>query len=507
VAGLLFVVVTVVSIILWLTIAGLTRGLTFLSDPFAWSRQFGSDAAYAILSNSAEVIAAVLAIAITVVAIVLELAATRYSHLVTRLFLREPVNAVVLGLLVVTTIQCALAAGIAGDPQAVSQSAQAGFVVTLVLVAVSLLILLPYLYFVFAMLSPISIIERIRRDALRSVRRVEPNRIVTAQASVLRSVEQLQDIGRGAIAQGDRDIAMAAIQGLSSLIYDYVGVKPRLPEMWFEAKGPVAADGDFIALSADQLTLVEQRHIWLEHKIFRQMSGLMGQSALIARDVGNLISIRTADIAKDLGVDDEELLQLCIKAFNSYLRATLNAKDARTMYYIMNQYRGVAEVLLSAGNTDRAKEISSFLGSYGQLAHKAGISFLLEAAAYDVMQLIEHALKVNDDAVDDLLNIFLELDQEIKEEGQEASLLGVRRSQVQVAALFLMQGQEARAERVIDDLRSERGERLNRLRQGLESDNRDEFWELSDRGGNFAYMPPERRPFLAGVYERLEYRT
>ena len=45
-----------------------------------------------MLANAAEVVAAVLAIAITVVAIVVELAANRYSHRITQLFVRNPVN-------------------------------------------------------------------------------------------------------------------------------------------------------------------------------------------------------------------------------------------------------------------------------------------------------------------------------------------------------------------------------------------------------------------------------
>jgi hypothetical protein len=39
---------------------------------------------------------------------------------------------------------------------------------------------------------------------------------------------------------------------------------------------------------------------------------------------------------------------------------------------------------------------------------------------------------VDDEAADDLLSVMLELDQEIKEESETASLLGVRRSQVQM---------------------------------------------------------------------------
>ena len=46
--------------------------------------------------------------AVTVVAIVVELAATRYSHEITRLFLEDPINLGVLGLFVLTTVLCLL---------------------------------------------------------------------------------------------------------------------------------------------------------------------------------------------------------------------------------------------------------------------------------------------------------------------------------------------------------------------------------------------------------------
>ena len=128
---------------------------------------------------------------------------------------------------------------------------------------------------------------------------------------------------------------------------------------------------------------------------------------------------------------------------------------------------------------------------------------MLEAAAYDVMHLVEHALDTDDDAVDKLLNVLLELDQEIKEESQEASLLGVRRSQIQIGAFLLMRGQHDRAMRVVDDLRTEKIERLERVRAALETDDRSEYWELIDRGTNFSYMPPERRPYLRDLFDAL----
>jgi hypothetical protein len=119
------------------------------------------------------------------------------------------------------------------------------------------------------------------------------------------------------------------------------------------------------------------------------------------------------------------------------------------------------------------------------------------------MQMVEDALDSNPSAVDPLLDTFLQLDQEIKEESQEESLMGVRRSQIQLATLFLEQDDQARFRRIVDDLREERLERLERLRQGLLTDDRPQFWELMDRGVNFSYLPPARRQYLAPLFQEL----
>jgi hypothetical protein len=135
-----------------------------------------------------------------------------------------------------------------------------------------------------------------------------------------------------------------------------------------------------------------------------------------------------------------------------------------------------------------------------------GASFLLESAAYYVMRMVETAVESRPSAVDPLLECLLNLDMEIKEESlevQEASLLGVRRAQMQVATLFLMRGDMQRAQLVADDLRGERIERLSRLKRSMLEDQRQQFWELTDFGVNFSYLQPERREFLEPLFDLI----
>ena len=150
---------------------------------------------------------------------------------------------------------------------------------------------------------------------------------------------------------------MSGINGLSAIIYDYAELRDSLPEHWFEISEAIARDPDFIALTEDSLSEVQEGRLWLETKIFRQLNTLMFQSAGSARDVANLIGINTGQIARDLGPSNDELLKLCMKSFNSFLRTTINAKDARTAYYLMDRYRAVGEHLLTLGQGRRTRRL------------------------------------------------------------------------------------------------------------------------------------------------------
>jgi hypothetical protein len=500
---LFFGLLLVALALLWVSALLGSERLQPLIDPLGWLAALNLEEVYDGLGNFAEVIAAVLASAVTVVAIVVELAANRYSHEITRLFLREPVNVVVLGLFVVTTLMCVWVSGILGVSGAGALIPNAAFAITLGLVTLCLLLLVPYIYFVFTFLSPITVIDRICRDAYRVILRARPSSVARSQTKVEEAVDELQDVARSAITKSDRGIAMAAVDALAELACDYVRVRDRLPPAWFEVTPKVAADPDFIALSPEVMGEVRRQGIWLERKVFRRYLSLMGQSAVHARDVANLIGINTRRIACEFGGRHPHLLELCMRSFNSYLRTTIGARDPKTAYFLMNQYRLIAEHLLRDGQPEIAVKIAGYLREYGQLAHGMQLSFLLETAAYDVMQMIEYALELESPAVDPLLNTLLQLDQEIKEEKHEDSLLGVRRCQMQLATLFFARGDEARAQRIVEDLRGERLERLERLRDAMLTDDRAQFWELMDRGVNFAYLAPERRPYLAVLFERL----
>ncbi|MBT8481282.1 MAG: DUF2254 domain-containing protein, partial [Myxococcales bacterium] len=98
------------------------------------------------ISSSVEVVAGLLAIAITVVAIVVELAANRYTPRITQLFLSESINRVVLGFFVLTTVVCLWLSAV---PEKSLGYPRGALLLAMGMVTACLFALLPYFAFLF----------------------------------------------------------------------------------------------------------------------------------------------------------------------------------------------------------------------------------------------------------------------------------------------------------------------------------------------------------------------
>ena len=507
-----FALLLVASLLL-LALSSLLEGLGgFWSHPGDWLSRLDPATALDTLSNAAEVVAGVLAIAITVVAIVVELAATRYTHRITMLFVREPVNIAVMSFFVLTTVQCVwIAASLGQESPSEAVMPNAGLAITLAMVTICLLVLLPYFAFVFSFLSPPNVITRIRMQAFKAIRKARSGSKTPLKIAVLEAIEEIEDIARGAIEHSDRSIAMAGIDALAELLLDYDRGFSDLPDAWFDLEEEVLHNPDFVSMAPIVLEEMREDRLWVEVKIFRQYQGMFTGSLNRARDVCNMIALNTQRIgthatglSAGLGAGRREaLLNLTVRFFNSYLRAAINANDLRTAYYLLNQYRLLAEAAVKAGLDDSVIAIAEYFRYYGQLSYKIGQTFLLEAVAYDLVQVIQTGLDIHSLVVDPLINLLLDVDKESGSQAQEASLLGVRRAQVQLATLFLVRGEDERAKRVCEDLKHERRERLIQIRDELMAEDRPRFWEFTDRGVNFAYLPPKQRAKLPEFFSWL----
>jgi len=455
-----------------------------------------------LLSNAAEVVAAVLAVAITVVAIVVELAATRYTHQITQLFVREPANVAVMTLFVATALLCLWVSA-----EVPALSASPATTVCLGLVTLCLVLLLPYFAFVFAFLGPSNIVDRLRARSLRAARRATRRRVAGAAARLLEGVEELEDLALNAIQRSDRGIAVTSAGALARLLDEYGPLRRELPPAWFRLDHELRQDPDFVSLEAAELADIEAQGIWVEVKVLRQFHTLFEHALNRVRDVPAVIAIHTATLACRAARQEPAVLDLALRFMNSYVRSAVNASDVRTAYYLLQQSRAVLGTLLDLGLEDHAVRMAGHLRYYGGIAHDRHLPFLVETLAYDLALVTEQAFQMGSSAAEPLLEVLLRVDKEGESEVQETSLRGVRRAQVQLAARRLAHGDARSAERIRQDMRFERPEVLASVRDELLTTEEPRFWEFTDRAGNFAWLPPELREQVLRFFAELDGAT
>jgi hypothetical protein len=236
----------------------------------------------------------------------------------------------------------------------------------------------------------------------------------------------------------------------------------------------------------------------------RQYLGIFNEALVTMRDINYLVAIDTRYIGEAAaGARDAELIQLVFRFMNSYLRAALNARDVRTAYNILNQYRLLVESMLRQGSASAAVEGVRHMFYYGHVSFDMKLTFVTETVAYDVSALCQIAAELGLRQEDEILRMFLELDRPLRVSSQETALLGVRKAQVKLAAYYLSQGADAKARLIAKDMESEPAERLQSIRRALESVTSKDFWEIIDRGRNFEFMPEGQRSKLAEFFAWL----
>ncbi len=199
-----------------------------------------------------------------------------------------------------------------------------------------------------------------------------------------------------------------------------------------------------------------------------------------------------------------KLFQLLVKFFNTYLRATVNARDVRTAYNVLHQYRLLAERALQHDDGAVSVEIARYFKYYGIVGFNAKLPFVLETVAYDLCALNELAFDEKSKGSRELLKIFLQVDKESESAVQEVSLRGVRKAQVKLATYYLLHDDEELAKEIFRDMERERRDRLASIRDELLGVRSAEFWEISDRGVNFDYVSSERKTKLLEFFSWFE---
>jgi len=463
------------------------------------------------LSGLAGMTAAVLGIVITVVSLLVQLTAERYTG-VAQMFLRDRRNVVVMAYYVVTCV-VGVALSLSLHNEFVPRAAVFSMMCAC---AFGLIMMLPYFAYVFRFLEPVNLVARIEREAAVDVAGAattrDPDAIVEGQGPALAALEELTDITSNSISGKDKIIASRAVDAIRDFVTGYLAVKDRADPRWFEIGERIRDNPDFVAMDPESLRELEHDRTWLEWKALRQYLAIYAEAQGEMPDINYLIAIDTRYVGEAaLGRGDRAVVELAFRFMNSYLRAALNARAVRTAYNVMNQYRLLVEAMIRGGADDLALGGVRHMIYYGRTSYDMQLGFVTETVAYDVSALCEFAHIHGQSGQgrtgldDEMLAMFLELDQPLRVKRQESGLQGVRKAQIKLACYYLAAGIDERAARIVADMTGEDRERLRSIREQLARVESKKYWEIIDRGRNFDYMPPRQKEQMDRFFAMLEH--
>ncbi len=452
--------------------------------------------------NMGEVVTSVLGIEITAIAIIVQLAANKYSSKIMELFITDSVNFLIVALYVVAGTNTILLANTMHEGAIPYFSIFA----TLLFLVASIIIVIPHFTYVFNFLRPTHFLKNIEIESKKIIKKIikEGKCVNGSREELAYNIDFIGDVALNSYYQSDRAVTLLSINTLKNILNFYIPQKKYLPEEWFKLSGKEALDPDFADYSQFVMKRIEEQKVLLERKVFRLYEMIFIKSKATQRDIASGVLLNSRLIFNQaVNYEDRGVMWTIIQYFNSFLRSSITSHDPRSAFNTLEHYRLMAEKIITK-HEDLLEKIYFFFKYYGQEANKYQVFFILETAAHDLYAVTRLAYEKKVPNFEHLLDLFLTLDQPIEEENDaqnEISLIGVRIAQAKLAAFFIHRNEIKLARKIYEDMLVEPKTRIEKIKEIIFGTDTSEFWEITPRGVNFYYVSEEDREALKKFFE------
>jgi hypothetical protein len=322
-------------------------------------------------------------LSIVIVAVVfgIQTTSSRYSPRIIGIFTRNPLNALVLSLALASILYTFL---VRGEVKNTAPVPMWSVGLAVVLALVNFAILLPYVSYIFEVMRAETLVESIMRRAKRELRAAtNTHHARRRRDALMTSIAQVTDIAFGSIQLGDMPVCVLSIDVLGRFFADdYLTLKKGFPAEWFQV-----GHADMPGASDQIVAEVNRAKTWFPYTIMSSFVDMVGLTPVHRKEAVHAIAVATRDAGiAAIKVGDPEVAELCMRFFNTYLRAAINRSAPTFASGIMNEYRRFAIGALE-WRPDVSVEAAAHILRYGRHFDEAGMPATLGAAAEDVADL------------------------------------------------------------------------------------------------------------------------
>jgi hypothetical protein len=424
------------------------------------------------------------------VGLAVPLTANMYSLKFLDFFIRNPVNNAVLIFVVFANLSGLWAS------YSLKSSVLPTFQLHLVfiLTITSLLLVLPYLFYVFRFLHPDTLLQLLEKEVRTYLKAAfRQDGAVENRERVAETLEHIANISVRSVDRSDRNTAIESVLTLERVARNYWAIKKKLSPSWFEANHDF-----FLGFSSSAVEEMTSSRSWVEMKLFYQFFEVMRAACPRMPELTSTI----AKGLRKLGLEttslyDPALRELVIEYFNTFIRLALNRRDVRSLFIIFDQYRNFAESL-NEKFPAQVLEVAYYFEYYGQVAREQQMPFVVEAVAHDLGTLVQKAWESGIPIRQTLLERFLHFDHQAR-----PVLAGVKKAHALLASYFLEAGQTEPTTLIRDSFRGLDRAFIQTLKEDLLQVTRQKYWEVSERRMNIDFLPTPRREKLQEFFDSI----
>jgi hypothetical protein len=415
-------------------------------------------------------------LSIVIVAVVfgIQTTSSRYSPRIIGIFTRNPLNALVLSFALASILYTFL----------VRSEVKSNYVpmwsvgIAEVLALINFAILLPYVSYIFEVMRAETLVDSIMRRARRKLRASTSNRQTRSdRTALMTSIAQVTDIAFGSIQLGDMPMGVLTIDVLGRfLAEDYMTLKKGIGTDWFQV-GHAELPG-----ASDQIVAeVNRAHTWFAYTIMSSFVDMVGLTPVHRKEAVHAIAVATRDVGiSAIQVGDSEVAELCVRFFNTYLRAAINRSAPTFASGIMNEYRRFAIGALE-WRPDLAVEAAAHLLRYGRHFDEAGMPATLGAAAEDVADLAIEARNRDPQVSLQLARLLLRNLLDLSPNARPIGLNGMFKGVAKLTFWAMASDQKDIARVLVDGIAAAPPDFVDAALDRMESMQNGLFWEVNER--------------------------
>src|SRR5438552_6219266 len=305
---------------------------------------------------------------------------SRYSPRIIGIFTRNPLNALVLSFALASILDAFLVR----SEVKVNYVPMASVAVAEVLALINFALLFPYVLYTFEVMRAETLVSGIMRRARKELRGGTHRRqSLQHRSALLTCCAQVSDIAFGSVELGDMPVCLLCIEVVGDfLAHEYLPAKKNLNPEWFKV-GHSELPG-----ASDQIVAeVNRAGTWFAYVVMSSFVDMIGLTPIHRKEAVHALAVATRRIGlAAIDVGDSEVAELCLRFFNTYLRAAINRSAPTFASVIMNEDRRFA-IGSVEWRRDLAAESPAHLLRDGSHFDEAGMPAIFGAAAEDVADL------------------------------------------------------------------------------------------------------------------------